>query len=117
MLLNEIIEKVRWLADEYPKEYAPGCYFEGDSPKCIIGCAALDLDLDLRQPKIGNALSISNPIVLNWLGVPEWNWRTNLEELTWLAKVQKFQDEGAPWAEAVRKADAEVERLREITGS
>lgn len=115
MLLNQIIEKVRWLASEYPKDYAPSYYFDGDTPKCIIGCAALDLNLDLRQPKRGNALAISNPIVLNWLGVPEWNWKTNLDQLFWLGKVQHFQDEGHPWAEAVRRADAEVLRLKSIT--
>lgn len=111
MLLSEIIEKVRWLAEEYPKDRAPSQYFDGSTPKCIIGCAALDLDLDLRQPKKGNALKITNPIVLDWLGVPEWDWKTNLDSLLWLKMVQEFQDRHLMWSECVHQADEKIKEL------
>lgn len=110
---EQLRDEVIKLANERPDYIYPAqcdehnkkCFYiaSGDVPACIFGEAMARLGFDVPEWCEGTNIAT----VLTNLGVSF----TSLQE-TWMRTVQRGQDVGTPWGEAVADANAYVDRIK-----
>ena len=115
---DSIITTVREIADELPdfvytRGLLPneGCRYEADGHgDCIIGRALERLGVPIEHIRwLDTASQDGDGIaVFQIWHQPFWNVPKTEEgkSIFWLSEVQREQDNGAPWGEAVRRADS-----------
>ena len=80
------------------------------TPRCIIGTAVHNLGYSDTSLETFEDKSAWN-LMVGLAGDSDWQKHKDL--VHWLDKVQRHQDQGEPWAEAVRLADTETEEAHE----
>lgn len=117
--IAEIESKVRELASENPDfRYTPhngSCYYtrgpEGEEgPGCIVGQALLaaGVDFDVLREFDDSAKASGIRFVARALADQGKIVMPNFHDAEWLNTVQRDQDKGLTWSEAVVNADTEV---------
>lgn len=114
MMIDQIIEQVRRLATEYPDTVYPQpepgkCLYTvgacGSGSGCIVGQAIIAVKPDLAETLAHIDELTPNKPVHSLVGRLEI--KCTQEKLSWLGKVQRKQDDGKRWHEAVEAADEE----------
>lgn len=105
MTASDLIQAVRDVTAEHPGHINEGpCEYrdENNDPVCLIGHALARFGWHDQME--GNAENIAAVLVYDW----KEKVKSTLTQRDWLHHVQKKQDEGATWAEAVCATDHQM---------
>jgi hypothetical protein len=102
-----LIQSVRWLASGFPDAlYQASRYCEYTKGKCGpgFGCIIGQGMQNCGMRDVAKAADSAGETAINYLFLE--TKVANKNDLAWLTKVQRAQDAGRRWADAVRLADA-----------
>lgn len=115
--VEDFIDAVRWLASKYPDAvyikpenyclYNFGDVDNGpDGCGCIMGQAARLLnEFNPIKEIIAKTDEKNNDRIRNLIRLHDPDWKIPNDDLQWLSSVQRRQDSGSPWGEAVTQTD------------
>lgn len=113
MILTDLANEVRRLAEEFPDRVA-GCSYYNEvmkTPCCLLGSAAFNVIDGLEYNPGANRKAIYAKAAQEWLGITQADINTHYSTYRFLEQVQCWQDATHTWSMAVRKADEYVERF------
>lgn len=124
---GEVIDALRRLGKEKAEQTAPGSLMVRNSgvPMCIVGHALVDLGVKIEQHDtrydgeqlfvngqvVGDASDTVSEMQWNLLGIrkptPQQEW--------WAENVQRKQDDGMAWGDAIASADRFVDESKLVS--
>lgn len=101
MTASDLIGAVRTVAAEHPDRTEKRCRYrdENNDPVCLVGHALARFGW--HDQMTGNEENIAAVLIYDW----NETVKSTLTQRDWLHHVQKEQDKGATWGEAVRATD------------
>ena len=109
---HPFVQKIRQLAQQFPDREAVCRYVNqfNNGPECIVGAAAYELGLPLYRLRICEGLP-ARTVIRELQEVASDIPDPTPAETRWIETVQRIQDSGFPWREAVTDADTDIGRV------